>query len=100
MFDRAVDPYALICVAMSDAAGTLPPAEKLREKEAFLLERLDIYNEYMSRPFVSGKDLIDSGLTPGGSFSEILDYAHKLRLAGIDKESALKQTLAYARKLK
>ena len=100
MFDRTVDPYALICVAMSDAAGTLPPAEKLREKEAFLLERLDIYNEYMSRPFVSGKDLIDSGLTPGGSFSEILDYAHKLRLAGIDKESALKQTLAYARKLK
>ena len=37
--------------------------------------------------------------TPGESFSELLAFAHKLQLAGIEKESALKQTLAYARKL-
>jgi tRNA nucleotidyltransferase (CCA-adding enzyme) len=30
----------------------------------------------------------------------MLDYAHKLRLAGIGKESALRQTLAYAGKLR
>jgi hypothetical protein len=33
-------------------------------------------------------------------FSEILAYAQKLRLAGIEKESALRQTLAYAGKLR
>ena len=32
-------------------------------------------------------------------FSDALAYAHKLRLAGVDKESALKQTLAHVRKL-
>ena len=29
---------------------------------------------------------------------ELLEYAHKLRLAGIDRESAMKQVLAQARK--
>ena len=34
---------------------------------------------------------------PDAAFTEILAYAHKLRLAGVEKESALKQTLGYAR---
>ena len=54
----------------------------------------------MSRPFVSGKDLIDSGIQPGEHFRLLLEYAHKLRLSGVDKASALKQTLAEAQKLK
>ena len=54
--------------------------------------------EYMSRDYVSGKDLIEAGLKPDERFSDILAYAHKLRLAGVDKESALKQTLSYAGK--
>jgi hypothetical protein len=33
----------------------------------------------------------------GKSFSDYLAYAHKLHLAGVEKDSALKQTLAYAR---
>ena len=65
----------------------------------FLFERYEVYEEYMGRPFVSGDDLIKAGLSPGKNFSDILAYAHKLRLAGIEKESALKQTLAYAYKL-
>ena len=47
-----------------------------------------------------GRDLIEAGLAPGKEFSELLAYAHKLRLAGIDKENALKQVLAQARKKK
>jgi tRNA nucleotidyltransferase (CCA-adding enzyme) len=54
----------------------------------------------MEKPYVMGKDLIEAGLRPDSNFSEILAYAHKLRLAGVDKESALKQTLAFARKMK
>ena len=63
------------------------------------MERLHIYREIMAKPCVAGQDLIDAGLTPGKDFSQLLAYAHKLRLAGIEKSSALKQTLAYARKL-
>ena len=53
----------------------------------------------MSRPYVMGRDLMEAGLAPGVEFTEILNHAHKLRLAGVPKESALKQTLAYARKV-
>ena len=54
----------------------------------------------MAKPYVTGRDLIDAGIEPGDDFTEILAYAHKLRLAGIDKAPALKQALAYARKLR
>ena len=43
-------------------------------------------------PTIYHKDIMED-------FKDILAYAHKLRLARIEKASALKQTLAYARKL-
>ena len=97
MFDRAVDPDALICFSLADCRGKIP-----REKgnEEFLRERLAIYREYMSRPYVMGRDLIAEGIAPSGDFSEILAFAHKLRLAGVDKKSALKQTMSLARKMR
>ena len=54
----------------------------------------------MVKPYVMGRNLIEAGLEPGEDFSDILAYAHKLRLAGIEKKSALKQTLTYARKMR
>lgn len=99
MFDDACAPEDLIYMAMSDRpvkAGDVP----FSGDSGFLFERLEEYRQTMSHPFVMGKDLIDSGLEPGEDFSDILDFAHKLRLAGIDKISALKQTLAYARQLR
>ena len=99
MFDEAADPEALIAMALSDSLGKLPagPAE---EDEDFLMERLAVYRELMARPAVMGRDLIAAGLKPGSDFTEILAYAHKLHLAGVEKESALKQTLSYARKMR
>ena len=41
-----------------------------------------------------------AAFNPDSRFRELLDYAHKLHLAGIPHDSALKQTLAYARKRK
>ncbi|MBQ1197283.1 MAG: hypothetical protein IIX47_01605, partial [Spirochaetaceae bacterium] len=66
----------------------------------FLNDRVSVYSEYMSRPYVTGKELIEAGLVPDETFTEILGYSHKLRLSGVDKESNLKQTLAYARTVK
>ena len=99
MYDQSVDPEALIRIGSADALGKLPP-EDTKANEAFLRERLAIYRDYMVRPFVAGRDLVEAGLTPGPDFSDILAYAHKLRLAGVEKDNALKQTLVYARKLK
>lgn len=99
MFDRAEAPGDLIYFAMSDKpvmSGNNP----FTGDPDFLFERYKIYKETMAKPYVTGRDLIEAGLTPGEYFSDVLDYAHKLRLAGIEKESALKQTLSYARKRK
>lgn len=93
LFDQSVAPKDLIYLSFSDKD------EKSVQTENILFEKLDIFNEIMSRPFVQGKDLIEAGLTPGKSFSQLLSFAHKLRLAGVSKDEALKQTLAMARKL-
>lgn len=99
MFDSAEDPEALIYIALADAKGSVAKGDYLPHDD-FLYERLEVYKEYMSRPYVMGKDLVEAGLKPDRDFTEILEYAHKLRLAGIDKESALKQALAYARNIR
>lgn len=99
MFDCSVDPEGLLCLAIADGLGKTSPREYVSYND-FFRERLATYREYMARPFVMGQDLIDAGLKPDKRFSEYLEYAHKLRLAGVEKESALKQTLSLARKRK
>lgn len=99
MFDQAMDPEALVCIALADDRGRIT-AHPGASNEAFLYQRLEIFREIMARPCVMGRDLIAAGLTPSADFAPILEYAHKLRLAGVEKESALKQTLAFARKLR
>ena len=44
----------------------------------------------MAKPGVTGKDLVELGFRPGPEFSEALGFAHKLQLAGVEKEEALK----------
>ena len=99
LFDAAVAPADLIWFAEADKpvfSGT----DAFSGDKEFLLERLKAYEETMAKPYVMGRDLIEAGLEPGEDFSEILAYSHKLRLAGIEKESALKQALTYARKMR
>ncbi len=98
MFDDALAPQDLVYFAMCDLpvmAGT----DAFSGDSAFLFERLEVYREYMARPHVEAKDLVDAGFQPGPFFKDALDYAQKLRLVGIDKDSALKQTIAYTRQL-
>ena len=94
LFDMSVEPYDLIQLAVCDGLGKLPQYD---DTEAFLLDRYSKYREIMQRPFVTGSDLLQAGIEPGEVMSETLEYAHKLRLAGVDKENALEQSLAYAR---
>lgn len=98
LFDESVCPDDLILLALCDGYGKIPQKPG-KENEAFLRERLKIYREYISRPCVTGKDLIDAGITQGENFASLLEYAHKLRLAGVSKENALAQILAYNKSL-
>lgn len=99
MFDCSVDSVALVCLALADDRGRITLEEAVSH-EVFLWERLERYREIMSRPGVTGKDLMEAGLTPGVDFSKILEHAHKLHLAGVPRENALRQTLGFARSLK
>lgn len=94
LFDSAEEPYDLIQLAVCDGLGKLP---KCGDTEEFLMQRYGKFTEVMSRPYLMGRDLIEAGLNPSESFTEILGYAHKLRLAGLDKDDQLRQSLAYAR---
>jgi tRNA nucleotidyltransferase (CCA-adding enzyme) len=97
MFDGVFSPRDLVYFAKADHFGRITSAENEFHEEA-LWERLRVYEELMKKPYVMGRDLMEAGLRPDPFFKELLDYAHKLRLAGIPKDSALVQTLAYARK--
>lgn len=99
MFDEAIEPLDLIYLALADTKGriTSQPSEN---PLPFLLQRYERFESWMSQPYVKGQDLIDQGLIPDASFQDILAYAHRLRLANVNKASALKQTLNYAKKKK
>ena len=99
MFDAALCPRDLVYIAKADHLGRVCSSAPVSYDE-FLFERLGIFEEIMARPYVRGRDLTEAGLTPGKDFGKLLDHAHKLRLAGVDKDEALKATLAYARKNK
>ena len=95
LFDKSCEPLDLIYLAAADDMGRIAEGDSGADLP-FLLERLSLYEETMAKPYVTGNDLIATGLKPDETFTDILAYAHKLRLAGVEKESALKQTLSYA----
>ena len=98
MFDQALDPEALVCIALADDLGRIA-SKPTGVHDAFLRQRLEQFRDLMARPYVMGRDLIEAGLRPNEHFTPILEYAHKLRLAGVEKESALRQVLGFARTL-
>ena len=97
MFDQAASPEDLIAFSIIDKFSEAFPGQG-EVNLNFLKQRLEIFKEYMARPYVTGQDLIDAGFIPDEDFKEALSLAHKLRLAGVDKESALKQTIAHIKR--
>jgi len=98
MFDKFLFPEDGIYFSLADN-GIKANTEEFKDNKSFLFERLEIYEKTMHQPFVTGKDLIEFGFEPGENMGEALKFAHKLRLAGISKEIALKETTAYLKKI-
>ncbi len=93
LFDQSLEPSDLVHLAVCDEEGRIL-LEPRPSKEPLLWQRLEVFREYMARPCVMGADLVAAGLKPGKEFHELLILAHKLHLAGIPKEDALRQVLA------
>ena len=98
LFDRSVCPEDLLLLAKADHFGK-QDAWAYDTAEQFLQAALALFRERMAQPCVMGADLVEAGFQPGAAFREALAYAHKLRLAGVKKEEALKQTVAYLKKM-
>ncbi len=104
MFDASICPADLLLLAKADSLGRSAPdtdttrlIERYSETEKFLRDMLAEYNELMSRPYLMGRDLLEAGVEPGPQIGKALEFAHKLRLAGLSKEEQFRQTMAYLR---
>lgn len=99
LFDQSLCPEDLLLLSEADMRGRANAPDDTAAK-AFLNERLAVFRDMMARPCVMGSDLLAAGFQPGKDFSEALAYAHKMRLAGVDKETALQNTIGYLRKMR
>ena len=99
MFDDSICPSDLIILSHADNLGKVSDLGFV-DHRPFLEERLALYNELMARPYVMGADLEEAGLRPHKLYKEALVFAHKLRLAGVCKDKALPQVVAYFNELK
>lgn len=105
MFDRSVNPKDLILLAKADHMGRIGDMSDRKTLEAeyeefgHILDAMLVeYEGRMSCPYIMGKDLVEAGVQPGPVFTDALEYAHKLQLAGVPKEEQLTQTLGMIRK--
>lgn len=99
LFYEAASPGDLVYFAICDKP-VLAGEEKFTGDSDFLWERLSVFEATMAKPHITGKDLIEAGISPGEELGRLLDYALKLRLAGIDKDQAMKQVMGMARRKK
>ena len=104
LFDEAAYPEDLLLLSKADFLGRYDSPEarqRLAEEYAPIDQKLrsllDAYRALMARPYLMGRDLIQAGVKPGPLMGEALEFAHKLRLAGLSKELQLSQTLGYLR---
>lgn len=96
MFDNSINAKDLLLLAECDALSSADKNSYSVKKE-FLTSRLIQYYKILKEPDITGKDLILYGIKPGKTMGDALEYAHKLKLAGIEKETAIKQVLSYAK---
>lgn len=100
MFFESPDPYDLILLALCDSAGRIPSTGTFEER-AFLVRRATEYMRAMRMPYVTDDDLKNAGYTCGTEkFTQAKELAHKLRMAMVNKDIALKQIRGSIRPMK
>ena len=101
MYDESICSEDLLLLAKSDFIGRAESKGKrellIKEYlpvETMLNDMLVLYRKRMSKPYLTGADLMQMGCSPGPLMGEALEYAHKLRIAGRPKEEQLKSAMS------
>ena len=97
---KGVNMRLLVKLSMADSLGRTPDAKNfgIRAEVWFrrAARRLGVAEKPLAK-LVTGKDLIDMGLTPGPIFSQVINHVYSLQLDGKvgNKEEALKEARAF-----
>lgn len=94
MFDSVKNRGDLCHLVMADISGKGSVTERALKEQAFLSERLVIYEARAKEPMVTGKDLIAMGMKPSREFSEILESSRKMHFSGVNKDAVIKDIVA------
>jgi len=93
LFDECAHPRDLALLCIADARGTGKPRELAEREEAFIMERLRLYEEAASAPMPTGDMFIEAGAAPGPHMRVLLAEGRKKTLLGMSAEQAVKSTL-------
>lgn len=88
LFDACAWPRELAWLAVCDARGTGKPRKAADDEEAFVMERLRLYEEAAARPMPTGDMLLAAGARPGPGMRALLDRARRHALLGMDAQRA------------
>lgn len=93
LFDESIAPRELAWLVVCDARGTGKPRENADKEEAFIMERLRLYEEAAAKPMPDAALLIASGMQPGPRMKSALAHARELVLSGETLEMAVKKAV-------
>lgn len=93
VFDECPWPRALAQLVVCDVYGTGAGIEKKQAEEAFVMARLQRYEEAAAREMPTGDMLMEAGAAPGPGMKAMLARARAHALSGMDAREAARLAL-------
>ena len=82
MFDEAMNAGELAWLVVCDTRGTGKPRENADTEEAFIMERLRLYDKAAAKPMPDARMLMAAGCAPGPGLRRAIERARELTLCG------------------
>ena len=93
LFDEAEMPEELAWLVVCDSRGTGKPRENADTEEAFIMERLRLYEEAAAKPMPDAAMLMALGMQPGPKMKAAIKKARELVLCGETAERAAEKVI-------
>ena len=93
LFDEAEMPKELAWLVVCDSRGTGKPRENADIEEAFIMERLRLYEEAAAKPMPDAAMLMALGMQPGSEMKAAIKKARELVLCGETAERAAEKCI-------
>ena len=82
LFDEAISPLELAYLVVCDSRGTGKPRENADLEEAFIMERLRMYEQAAAQPMPDARMLMELGIAPGPNMKKAIAFAREQVLCG------------------